>query len=204
MIVVCPDCRARVKVREDRVGTSIDCPSCDAVITVPDSPPRDRDDWDDERDYDRPRRRKRDREAGGAAGVWWVLGVLVALAVAGGVAYFLLRQRSADRVPATEDEARGRLAETRRHHEPTGGFSFIPPLDWTMESVQRTRFKAAVAPGRLGFRPNMNVVEERFVGSVGQYTDANLRTLRATLPGQHRVLSREGSQPRAGWPASEW
>ena len=161
MTVVCPDCRARVKVREDHGGTTIDCPSCEAVFTLPESPPRyreDEDDWDDDdRDYDRPRRR-RAREAGGVAGMWWVLGVLAVLVVAAGVAYFLLRQRSADRAPATEDEARGRLAEPRRHHEHAGGFSFIPPADWTMQAAPRTPYKMAVAPGGLGFRPNINVV----------------------------------------------
>jgi hypothetical protein len=127
-----------------------------------------------------------------------VLGALVVLAVVGGVAFFLLRQRSGAVLPATENEARGRLAESRRHSEPAGGFSFIPPADWTMQPAPRTPYKMAVAPDGAGFRPNINVVEERFGGTVRDYTDANLRTLRMTLPGRHRVISRDAFTTESG------
>src|SRR5687767_7528894 len=74
---------------------------------------------------------------------------------------------------------------------PPGGpvsFSFTPPAGWGWQDVPGLKHKAAVGPPSRGFAPNINVVEDSYGGSMEDYVQGNLATLRRVIPG-FRLLS---------------
>jgi len=57
------------------------------------------------------------------------------------------------------------ILETSRHYEHGGGFSWIPPAEWTIAPVYGGYFKAAHAPNHIDGLPNINVSQMEYVGS---------------------------------------
>ena len=75
----------------------------------------------------------------------------------------------------------------RRHYEKEGGFSFVPPEGWQMQSVPATKYQMAAGPVALGVPVNLLVVEKEFPGTV----DDLVRTVLRTLPPEFQVRKRE-------------
>jgi len=64
-----------------------------------------------------------------------------------------------------------------RHVEKAGGYSFVPPKDWTMREIPGMKFKAAVGPAADGFASNIVFVEEANKGTLADYTAANKKAM---------------------------
>jgi hypothetical protein len=66
-----------------------------------------------------------------------------------------------------------------RHVEKAGGFSFVPPKDWTMRDVgiASIKYKAAIGPAANGFAPNIVFVDEAYKGTLADYMAANKKSL---------------------------
>jgi len=71
----------------------------------------------------------------------------------------------------------GAADEKTRHVEKAGGFSFVPPKDWTLREIPGLKFKAAVGPAANGFAPNIVFVDEAYKGTLADYMAANKKTL---------------------------
>jgi hypothetical protein len=80
--------------------------------------------------------------------------------------------------------------DPRRHSEVVGGFSFVPPDGWPIQTMPGVKFKVATGPAANGFAPNINIVDEPFNGSLDAYAQANLATLQRVLK-QFRLLKED-------------
>jgi hypothetical protein len=78
-----------------------------------------------------------------------------------------------------------------RHLEKTGGFSFVPPKDWTVKEFPGLKFKVAVGPAADGFAPNINFVDEAFAGKLGEYVTGNKKTLQALFKNYKELEEKE-------------
>lgn len=86
-----------------------------------------------------------------------------------------------------------------RYHEPSGGFSYIPPAGWEVVKASTLAYKVAVGPETDGFAANLTIVDEPFDGSLDEYVSSALDGL-----GQYfesfQVLSQEEFTPEEGAP----
>lgn len=86
-----------------------------------------------------------------------------------------------------------------RYHEPSGGFSYIPPAGWETVEAQSLAYKVAVGPETHGFAANLTIVDEPFGGSLEEYVSSAIDGL-----GQYfenfQILSQEEFTPEAGPP----
>lgn len=71
--------------------------------------------------------------------------------------------------------------DPRRHLEAAGKFSYVPPEGWQMGELAGLKYQVAVGPVSDGFTPNLNIVDEAFEGTLAEYVQASLNTLRETL-----------------------
>ena len=71
--------------------------------------------------------------------------------------------------------------------EKEGGFSFTAPKGWTVRTMSGLKYKIAVGPITSSFAVNINVVDEKFKGTVEQYSKGNQATLTKILPGYKKV-----------------
>lgn len=94
--------------------------------------------------------------------------------------------------PTPEDSA-------ERHHEPAGGFSYVPPSGWELVESSRIQYKIAREPGAGDFAGNLNVVDEAFPGPLDEYVEASLHNMSTFFEG-YRQISQEEFQPAEGPP----
>jgi hypothetical protein len=87
--------------------------------------------------------------------------------------------------------------DPRRHVEPAGSFSFVPPQDWEVRNVRGGKYKAAVGPAAAGFAPNINILDESFSGSLDAYVTLNLATLQKGFK-KFRLVQQEDFKTMAG------
>jgi hypothetical protein len=64
-----------------------------------------------------------------------------------------------------------------RHVEKAGGFSFVPPKEWTIRDIPGMKFKGAVGPAANGFAPNIVFVDEAYSGTLADYMAATKKAL---------------------------
>lgn len=65
------------------------------------------------------------------------------------------------------------VAVDGRHHEEGGDYSFLVPGGWELRDLPGFQFKIAAEPGTEDFAANLNVVSEKFGGSLADYVAAN-------------------------------
>ena len=63
--------------------------------------------------------------------------------------------------------------------EPTAGFSYTAPAGWQVRTFPGLKFKIAIAAPKNGFSLNINVVDEKYAGSLKEYVKGALRTMAA-------------------------
>jgi hypothetical protein len=86
-----------------------------------------------------------------------------------------------------------------RYHEPSGGFSYIPPPGWELVEASPLAYKVAVGPETDGFAANLTIVDEPFDGSLDEYVSSALDGLVQYFEG-FQVLSQEEFRPEVGPP----
>jgi hypothetical protein len=91
-------------------------------------------------------------------------------------------------------------ASADRHYEPSGGFSYIPPLGWELVESPRIQYKIARERDAAGFAGNLNVIDEEFSGSLDEYVATSLKNMSTFFDG-YRQISQEEFQPADGSPS---
>ncbi|UCC79225.1 MAG: hypothetical protein JSW64_13255 [Candidatus Zixiibacteriota bacterium] len=81
----------------------------------------------------------------------------------------------------------GKSNDPNRHYEEEGGFSFVPPEGWEMSEYPGMKYKIFRGPMENRFAPNINVVNEKYDGSLEAYVDANIETMRNFIDGFNLV-----------------
>jgi hypothetical protein len=89
----------------------------------------------------------------------------------------------------------------REQFEKAGGFSYDPPKGWQVVEFPGLKYRSAHGPAENGFAPNINVVDETFAGSLAEYVDGNLATLKKMFT-DFKLLKREDFQTEDGLPAT--
>jgi hypothetical protein len=74
-----------------------------------------------------------------------------------------------------------------RYQEQAGNFSYQPPKGWTIQEYPGAKYHIALGPTINNATPNINFVDEAFAGSLDQYVDANLNTLKQVMPNYQKV-----------------
>jgi hypothetical protein len=87
--------------------------------------------------------------------------------------------------------------DTRRHQEPAGGFSFVPPKDWQVRDFPGLKYKVVAGPPTAGFASNINILDGTGKGSLDDYVKANIVTLQKQRK-NCRILSQEAFNTSAG------
>jgi hypothetical protein len=87
-----------------------------------------------------------------------------------------------------------------RHVEKAGGFSFVPPKDWTVKEFPGLKYKIAHGPAANGFAPNITFVDEAFQGSLEDYVSANKKTLEKLFK-NFKAISQADLKTHDGQPA---
>lgn len=73
-------------------------------------------------------------------------------------------------------------AETgARHSEPTGGFSYQYPGDWSVQPYENMKYKMAFGPSNGQFAPNINFMDQQFDGTMEQYSALASQSLQQML-----------------------
>jgi hypothetical protein len=80
--------------------------------------------------------------------------------------------------------------KAERHVEKAGGFSFVPPEDFTLKELPGMKYKAAIGPPADGFAPNIVFVEEAHKGTLAEYVEANKKGLKMTFKNYKEVLEK--------------
>lgn len=92
-------------------------------------------------------------------------------------------------------------AEPNRHHEPAGGFSYVPPEGWEMIEASGLEYKAAIGPVEDEFAANISILDEAFDGSLDAYASLGLDNMQQFF--QELVLVSQGEfQPDEGLPGA--
>lgn len=68
----------------------------------------------------------------------------------------------------------GRGRSPRQLYEKSGGFSYDPPSGWSVVEFPGLKYRISHGPRENDFAPNINVVDERFTGTLAEYIDVNL------------------------------
>jgi hypothetical protein len=71
----------------------------------------------------------------------------------------------------------GFAAEESRLAEAKGGFSYLPPIGWTIKEIPGMKYRFSVDQPANQFAANINVVDEEFAGDLDAYVKANLAGL---------------------------
>lgn len=66
----------------------------------------------------------------------------------------------------------------RGHYEKAGGFSYDPPKGWQIIQLPGLKYRIAHGPTENEFAPNINVVDEAFMGTLAEYVDLNLENMK--------------------------
>jgi hypothetical protein len=82
-------------------------------------------------------------------------------------------------------------------YEKAGGFSYDPPQGWQVREIGGLKYRISSGPSENGFAPNINVVDEKFSGSLPEYVDLNLQTLKKTFV-DFKLVKREDFQTDDG------
>lgn len=85
----------------------------------------------------------------------------------------------------------------RAAYEKAGEFSYDPPQGWQVVELGGLKYRVSAGPSENDFAPNINVVDERFGGSLSEYVDLNLQTLKKTFV-DFKVIKREDFQTEDG------
>jgi len=85
----------------------------------------------------------------------------------------------------------------RAAYEKAGGFSYDPPQGWRVLEFGGLKYRISAGPSENDFAPNINVVDERFSGSLPEYVDLNLQTLKKTFV-DFKLIKREDFQTGDG------
>jgi len=89
----------------------------------------------------------------------------------------------------------------RAAYDKAGGFSYDPPQGWQVVEFPGLKYRISSGPSENGFAPNINVVDEKFSGSLPEYADLNLATLKKMFV-EFSVLKREDFQTDDGLAAT--
>lgn len=87
-------------------------------------------------------------------------------------------------------EGCGKSDDPNRHYEEEGGFSFVPPEGWEMTEYPGLKYKIFRGAMENQFAPNINVVDEKYDGSLETYVDGNIETMRNFIDG-FNLIERE-------------
>jgi hypothetical protein len=101
---------------------------------------------------------------------------------------------------ACDRKAPGAGQPPRSFHEQAGGFSYEPPKGWQLMDFAGAKYRISHGPAANGFAPNINVVEEKFSGSLSKYVDLNLESMKKAFS-DITNLKREDFQTEDGAPA---
>jgi hypothetical protein len=85
----------------------------------------------------------------------------------------------------------------RAAYEKAGCFSYDPPQGWRVLEFGGLKYRISAGPSENEFAPNINVVDERFSGSLREYVDLNLQTLNKTFI-DFKLVRREDFQTDDG------
>ena len=80
-------------------------------------------------------------------------------------------------------------ASPRKCYEKTGGFSYNPPSGWKVAELPGMKYRISHGPAENDFTPNINFVDEAFAGTLAEYADGNVQTLKQLFPNL-QILSR--------------
>jgi hypothetical protein len=89
----------------------------------------------------------------------------------------------------------------RGHYEQAGGFSYDPPKGWQITQFPGLKYRISHGPAEHEFAPNINVLDESFVGSLAEYVDLNLGKMKDMFTG-FTLLKREDFQTEDGLPGT--
>jgi hypothetical protein len=84
-----------------------------------------------------------------------------------------------------------RSRDPNRHYEQNGGYSFVPPPGWRTAELPGFKYKVVAGEAADGFAPNINVVEEKYTGSLESYIDLNEASLERFFEDFERVSSKQ-------------
>jgi hypothetical protein len=85
----------------------------------------------------------------------------------------------------------------RAHYEKAGGFSYDPPKGWRIVDFPGLKYRISAGASENGFAPNINVVDEKFSGSLPTYVDLNMETMKKAFT-DFKLLKREDFQTEDG------
>jgi hypothetical protein len=85
----------------------------------------------------------------------------------------------------------------RAAYDKAGGFSYDPPQGWRVVEFPGLKYRVSAGPTENGFAPNINVVDEKFSGSLSEYVELNLTTLKKMFV-DFKVIKREDFQTDDG------
>jgi hypothetical protein len=85
-------------------------------------------------------------------------------------------------------------------YEKSGGFSFDPPKGWQVAEFPGLKYRVSQGAPENGFAPNINIVDERFSGTLAEYVDLNLESMKKVFI-DLKILKREDFQTADGKPA---
>ncbi|MDP6542897.1 MAG: hypothetical protein QGH60_02835 [Phycisphaerae bacterium] len=88
----------------------------------------------------------------------------------------------------------------RMLYEKAGRFSYDPPDQWKISSMDGLDYRVASAPRRGRFASNINVVEESFGGSLEAYADGNIKSMKQGFKNL-KILSRGEFRTKDNQPA---
>jgi hypothetical protein len=69
-----------------------------------------------------------------------------------------------------------------RYFETAGKFSFVPPSGWEMVEISGLKYKVARGTQEGNFSPNLNFIDEKFSGSLDDYTAASIAYMKKGFP----------------------
>ena len=76
-----------------------------------------------------------------------------------------------------------------RHTESSGNFSICPPLNWTAEVIPGLTYRIFMGPQQGNFRPNMNIVDEYYSGSLSEYVSLSTAGFTSIFPDALTILN---------------
>ncbi|MHC4600358.1 MAG: hypothetical protein ACYS47_15280 [Planctomycetota bacterium] len=88
----------------------------------------------------------------------------------------------------------------KRLYEKDGGFSYDPPANWEIGEFPGLKYRIARGPTTMGFTANINVIDEKFSGTLVEYVDINLTNMKQVIPSLE-LLKREDFRTADGRPA---
>ena len=164
MKIPCTNCNQHLEIPEELAGQTIECPTCKASLSVPESASN----LDDteiyvplmKQQFTRPQTATTPPKAASSKKSKSLIPKLAIAAIAGVVVVVLIMFFSGG-----------------SNYEQAGGFSFVPPSGWQEKDMPGMKFKIWVGQPEKGFAPNIVVVDEQFDGSLNDYVNENIKSL---------------------------